>query len=105
MAVDDIALVDHHCHGLVTGDLDRAGFERLISESFDPPPAGTTQFDSPFGLAVRRWCAPVLDLEAFASPDEYIARRAELGADEVARRFLVEAGLGALLIDTGYRST
>jgi predicted TIM-barrel fold metal-dependent hydrolase len=105
MAVDGIRFVDHHCHGVVTGDLDRQPFERLISESFDPPPAGTSQFDSPFGLAVRRWCAPVLDLEPFASPDEYIARRAEIGADEAARRFLGEAGLGALLIDTGYRST
>ena len=103
--MDDVPLIDHHCHGVVTNDLDRPAFERLISESFDPPPPGTTQFDSPFGLAVRRWCAPVLDLEPFSSPDDYIAKRAELGADEVARRFLNEAGLGALLIDTGYRST
>ena len=102
--MDDIGLVDHHCHGVVTGDLDRSSFERMISESFDPPPAGTTQFDSPFGLAVRRWCAPVLELDPFPSPDDYLARRTELGADEVARRFLAEAGLESLLIDTGYRS-
>jgi len=105
MGADDVGFVDHHCHGVVTGDLDRPGFERLISESFDPPPVGTTQFDSPFGLAVRRWCAPVLGLDPFPSPDEYIERRAELGADQVARRFLAEAGLESLLIDTGYRST
>jgi uncharacterized protein len=104
MGVDDVGFVDHHCHGVVAHDLDRPGFERMISESFDPPPEGTTQFDSPFGLAVRRWCAPVLDLEPFASPDEYLRRRTELGADEVARRFLAEAGLESLLIDTGYRS-
>jgi predicted TIM-barrel fold metal-dependent hydrolase len=104
MAVDDLRLVDHHCHGVAKSDLDRAGFERLISESFDPPPPGTTNFDSPLGLAVRGWCAPVLGLEPLAPPDEYLARRAELGADEVARRFLREAGLGALLVDTGYRS-
>jgi uncharacterized protein len=104
MGVDDFGLVDHHCHGVVTGDLDQAAFERLIGESFDPPPAGTSQFDSPFGLAVRRWCAPLLDLDPFPSPDEYVARRAELGADEVARRFLASAGLEALLVDTGYRS-
>src|SRR5204863_1814909 len=76
----------------------------FISESFDPPPAGTSTFDSPLGLAVRRWCAPVLGLEPFAAPDDYLARRAELGADEVARRLLAEAGLGALLVDTGYRA-
>ncbi|HEY7281217.1 MAG TPA: amidohydrolase family protein [Actinomycetota bacterium] len=104
MGVDDVGFVDHHCHGVVTQDLDRPAFERMLSESFDPPPEGTTQFDSPFGLAVRRWCAPVLDLEPFPAPDDYLRRRAELGADEVARRFLAEAGLESLLIDTGYRS-
>jgi len=46
----------------------------------------------------------VLGLEPFASPQDYIARRAEVGADEVARSFLKEAGMGALLLDTGYRS-
>jgi uncharacterized protein len=104
MSVDDVRLVDHHCHGVVKAELDRAGFESLISESFHPPPSGTSHFDSPIGLAIRRWCGPVLGLEPFAPADEYVARRAELGADEVARRFLGEAGIGALLVDTGYRS-
>ncbi|EHN78570.1 amidohydrolase 2, partial [Streptomyces coelicoflavus ZG0656] len=27
-----LELVDHHCHGAVTGDLDRAGFESLLTE-------------------------------------------------------------------------
>jgi uncharacterized protein len=101
---EELRLVDHHCHGVVATDLDRAGFEGFISESFRPPPLGTSHFDSPIGLAIRRWCAPVLGLEPFASPQEYVARRLDLGADEVGRRFLREAGLGALLIDTGFRS-
>jgi len=46
----------------------------------------------------------VLGLEPFASPADYVARRVELGAESVARSFFREAGLGALLIDTGYRS-
>ena len=25
--------VDHHCHGVVTADLDRDGFESLLTES------------------------------------------------------------------------
>ncbi len=101
---EGLRLIDHHCHGVVRTDLDLPGFERLISESYDPPPSGTSGFDSPLGLAVRRWCAPVLGLEPFASPQDYLARRADLGAEEVARSFLREAGLGALLLDTGYRS-
>jgi uncharacterized protein len=97
-------LVDHHCHALVARPLERVSFEDLISEGFDPPPAGTSHFDAPIGLAVRALCAPVLDLEPLASPDDYLARRGDLGEDEVARRFLTGAGLGSLLIDSGYRS-
>jgi hypothetical protein len=44
----------------------------------------------------------VLDLQAGADPDAYLARRAELGPDEVTPRFLRAAGLGALCVDTGY---
>jgi hypothetical protein len=102
--VDDLPLVDHHCHGVVSADLDQAGFEGLISESFYPAASGGSHFDSPIGLAIRRWCAPVLGLEPYAQPNDYLARRLDLGAGDVARRFLEEAGLGALLIDTGYRS-
>jgi hypothetical protein len=54
------------------------------------------------GLAIRRWCAPVLELQPLASPDEYLERRAELGAEEVHRRLLRSAGLEALLVETGY---
>jgi uncharacterized protein len=97
-------LVDHHCHGVVPGDLDRRGFEGRITEGSHPAPAGTSHFDAPVGLAVRRWCAPVLDLPPPASPDAYLARRAELGAEEVHRRFLRAAGLEALLVDTGLLS-
>jgi predicted TIM-barrel fold metal-dependent hydrolase len=102
--VEGLRLIDHHCHGVAKTDLDLAGFERLITESYDPPPPGTSRFDSPLGLAIRRWCAPVLGLEPYASPQDYVERRAALGAEEVTRSFLREAGLGALMIDTGYRS-
>jgi hypothetical protein len=76
-------MIDHHCHGLVTGDLDRTGFEALLTEADAVSPLGTTLFDSLIGLAVRRWCAPVLDLPEYASAEDYLARRAELGAAEV----------------------
>jgi uncharacterized protein len=101
--IEDVGLIDHHCHGVVRGDLDRAGFEGLVTESHDPPSHGMTNFDTPLGLAVRRWCAPILDLEPFVDADAYVARRDELGADEVSKRFFKEAGLAELLIDTGYR--
>ncbi|GAA0339046.1 amidohydrolase [Actinoallomurus spadix] len=93
-------LVDQHCHGVRRDDLDRAAFESLITEG-GPSPAGTTHFDSPVGLAVRRWCAPVLDLEPHAEPETYLARRRELGAEEVNRRLLRAAGIADFCVDTG----
>ncbi len=102
--MEGLRLIDHHCHGVAKTDLGLREFESLITESYDPPPPGTSRFDSPLGLAVLRWCAPVLGLDPFVSPQDYVARRTDLGADAVARSFLREAGLGALLIDTGYRS-
>jgi uncharacterized protein len=92
-------LVDHHCHGLVLDDLDRASFEGLMNEAAGPP-LGTTFFDSMLGLAVRRWCAPVLGLEAHASAEDYLARRRELGA-EASRLLVRAAGIDTFLIDTG----
>src|SRR3954451_16552200 len=94
-------LIDHHCHGLVMNDPGRPAFEAIMNEADRPSPMGTSLFDSMLGLAVRRWCAPVLDLEPHASPDDYLARRRELGAEEVNRRLVREAGIGTFLVDTG----
>lgn len=103
MSIDDLPLIDHHCHGVVAGELDRAGFEDLINEGLDPPAPGTSNFDTPVGLAIRRWCAPVLDLEPFAAAQAYLERRRELGPD-ANRRLLLAAGMGALLVDGAYRA-
>ena len=94
-------LTDHHCHGLVTTDLDREGFEALMNEAPHASPLGTSLFDSMLGLAIRRHCAPLLDLEPLATADDYLARRRELGRGEVDRRLLTAAGIGTLLVDTG----
>jgi len=94
-------LVDHHCHGLVTEDLDRTAFEALMNEADHASPLGTTLFDSMLGLAIRRWCAPVLDLDPNVPADAYLARRRELGAPEVNRRLLRTTGIDTFLVDTG----
>src|SRR4051812_36281437 len=100
--LDDVALVDHHCHGVVDVPLDRERFESLATEADTPAPAGCTGFDSQVGFAIRRWCAPVLGLDPHAGPDDYLARRADLGTGEVNRRLLGAAGVGTFLVDTGY---
>jgi uncharacterized protein len=101
---ESLALIDHHVHGVVTADLDRAGFELLMTEASGPPAPGTTIFDSQLGFTMRRRCAPVLDLEPSAAAEDYLRRRAELGTVEVNRRLLTAAGIGQWLVDTGYQS-
>ena len=69
-----------------------------------PPPPGCSAFDSSLGVAVRQWCAPALDLPAGAGPADYVARRAELGAEQANARLLRAARLEALIVDTGLDS-
>jgi predicted TIM-barrel fold metal-dependent hydrolase len=102
--IDSLALIDHHVHGVVTDDLDRAGFELLMTEASGPPAPGTTMFDSQLGFTMRRWCAPVLDLEPSTGAEYYLRRRGELGTAEVNRRLLTAAGVAQWLVDTGYQS-
>jgi predicted TIM-barrel fold metal-dependent hydrolase len=97
-------LVDHHCHGILTSDLDRTTFEGLMNEAVRASPLGTSLFDSTLGWAIRRHCAPLLDLEPLVPADDYLARRAALGGHEVSRRMMAAAGIGTLLVDTGLGS-
>ncbi|MGW1600347.1 amidohydrolase family protein [Streptomyces eurythermus] len=99
-ALDALPLVDHHCHGAVTADLSAGRFASLLTEGTAWP--GASPFDTPAGVAVRRHCAPLLDLPRHAPPAEYAARRAELGWREVNRRFLTAAGAEVFCVDTGF---
>ncbi|MEU6711434.1 amidohydrolase family protein [Nonomuraea sp. NPDC046802] len=102
-AIEELPLVDHHVHGALRGDVDRAGLELMLTESDRPIPSWMTQFDSQIGFAVRRWCAPVLGLEPHAAPEAYLARRGELGTAEVTRRLLTASGIDHYLLETGYK--
>lgn len=101
-ALDDIPLLDHHCHGVITAPLERSAFEDLITESDWAAPQGTTHFDTQVGFAIRRYCAPVLGLEPFAHPDAYLERRRELGA-VASERLLRATGITDYCIETGHR--
>jgi len=92
-------LVDHHCHGVLRSGGDVAG---LLNEADGAATAAGTPFDSLAGLALRRWCPPLLGLPPHASAESYQGRRAELGSDEVSSRFLGASGLATLCVDTGY---
>ncbi|MGY4973866.1 amidohydrolase family protein [Streptomyces nigrescens] len=101
-AIAELPLVDHHVHGALRDDVDRAQLELMLTESDRPVLPWMTQFDSQIGFAVRRWCAPVLGLAAHAAPEAYLARRQELGAAEITRRLLAASGIDHYLLETGY---
>lgn len=99
-----VELVDHHVHGTFSQPVDRADFEASINEgSTDPVPSFMTQFDSPLGLSIRRWCAPLLGLEPLASADDYWARRSEFSPDDLSRIMLPAARIGRWVVDTGFK--
>jgi hypothetical protein len=99
-----VRLVDHHCHGLAAAPPSRENFELLAADSAWPPPTEHSIFDSPIGLAIRHYCAPLLDLPANASAESYWGRRAELGDGDVARRLMGSTGIELFLVDTGFQS-
>ncbi|WP_163723359.1 amidohydrolase family protein [Mycolicibacterium psychrotolerans] len=99
-----VTLIDHHVHGTFTEAVDRATFEFSINEgSNDPVPSWMTQFDSPLGLSIRRWCAPLLGLPPRADGEEYWKRRCEFGPDELATSMLPAAGVSRWIVDTGFK--
>lgn len=98
-----LPLVDHHVHGALRENPGRDDFELLLTESDRLGPERTTTFDSQVGFAIRRWCAPILDLPEHASPEQYLARRTDLGVEEVNRRLLQASGIGHYLVETGFR--
>lgn len=100
-AVAELALVDHHAHSVMQRDLSPAEFELMLTESSLPAPTGATHFDSQVGFALRKHCAPLLDIPEHAPIEEYLARRSELGHAETSRRLLRCAGVSDSLIDTG----
>jgi uncharacterized protein len=100
-ALAGLPLVDAHCHLLLAEPGDRWEFEACITEAGRPGADGASMWDTPAGLAIRRWCGPPLGLGPHPSPAAYLERRAELGLDAVTSRLLAAAGLDLLLVDTG----
>ncbi len=97
-------LVDQHSHGAVHGELGLGEFETHLAKAqgaTGPAPPGTTFFDSRAGLAVRRWCPPLLGLEPHCAPVRYLARRRELGAYRAGLLLLRGAGIGTFLLEQG----
>jgi predicted TIM-barrel fold metal-dependent hydrolase len=101
--IDELRLIDHHVHSVLSGPIGAAEFELLCTESDQPAPTGTSQLDSQLGFAIRRWCGPVLGLDpGIRSAQDYLAHRNSLPDGYTARTLLQAAGCDQLLVDTGY---
>jgi uncharacterized protein len=98
-AIDELRLVDQHVHTVMPGPLSTAEFEQFITESDQPAPEGTSEFDSQLGFAVRRWCGPVIGLDQPVTAAAYLERR---NSGSAAAELLAGAGCSHLLVDTGY---
>lgn len=97
----DLPLVDHHVHGALRKSVPRGTFEAMLTEAPRGPSVGTV-FESQVGISIRRWCAPLLDLDPFAEAEDYWLRRNELGEAEVNRRLLGATGTITYLVETGH---
>jgi predicted TIM-barrel fold metal-dependent hydrolase len=97
------SLLDHHCHGVVKDDLTWPVFTSMLTEG-DTAHAGQ-ELNTPLGLAVRAYCAPLLGLERHSLAGEYWQRRMELGNVESSQLLLNASGVDMYVVDTGYRGS
>ncbi len=97
-----VRLLDHHAHTILRGQLSAERFVGVLSESNRPEAARRAGLETQLGVALRRWCAPLLSLPRGVSAEAYLALRATLTNTDVASRLLPAAGLAGLLVDTGY---
>jgi hypothetical protein len=97
--------VDHHVHGILAGQLSRERLIAGLTETDRPDAAAHAGLEHQLGVAVRRWCAPLLDLPAHVPADEWLRHRSTIDNADVAAALLPCAGLEALFVDTGYRGS
>ncbi|GAA1942729.1 amidohydrolase family protein [Nocardioides hwasunensis] len=98
-----VDLVDHHVHGHYNAALDRREFEDALNEgSTNPVPPHISMFESPLGVSIRRWCAPMLGLEPLASAEAYWEARSSFDAWSLARTLVGSAGVDTWVVDTGF---
>lgn len=100
-AVAGVTLVDHHVHSMVRDRPDRTTYLAMLTES--DRPAAVAGWDTQLGIAVRRWCGPRLGLPPNVSGEAYLERRLAVDARDAVGVFLPPAGIGTLLVDTGFR--
>ena len=100
----DARFVDHHVHSILRGRLSADRLIEGLSETDRTDAAALGGMDHQLGVALRRWCGPLLGLEPHVSAEAWLAKRETLANEEVGGTLLPLAGLTRLFVDTGYRS-
>jgi hypothetical protein len=98
-----IGLVDHHTHSIVGGPIARADYLFMLDESDKPEAAELAGLETQVGFAVRRWCAPLLEMRASEPEETFLERRLAMTNDAAAARLLPMAGFERLIVETGFR--
>lgn len=101
-AIDELALIDHHCHSLFSTPPTDQQVEDHLTESPDARAARTTTFDSNLGLATLRWAGPLLGLDPPVSREAYLEARRSIAPRDLISKSLAAAGVSDLLVDTGF---
>lgn len=99
-----IPLFDHHCHGLIQRRLALDEFALLATEGEWLPDDRSTAFNSPFGIAMRKICAPLLGLSPSCSIEDYVAARQARSYEALAAPLLAGTGTAEYGIETGFPS-
>jgi predicted TIM-barrel fold metal-dependent hydrolase len=99
--LSDIAVVDNHCHAVETRqDADQARWRAFFSES--PDPAMRTEAAAHTAFYRRLLRAMAAFHQVPATEDDVLAARAAYRADELVGRLFADAGIGGVVIDTGF---
>lgn len=102
--LETIELVDHHTHGILAGFTDPNSYVHLLSESDRPAATAAAGLATQVGVAVRRWCGPLLGIPIGTEAGEFLDRRRAIPAEEAAGRLVPAAGFERLIVETGYRA-
>ncbi|MHB8191158.1 MAG: amidohydrolase family protein [Ferrimicrobium sp.] len=102
VAIEELPLIDNHCHSVLTRSLNQADIEDHLTESPDRLAARTSTFDSALGLTMLRWAGPLLGCTTPVDPESYINERAKWNSYELTRLFLARSNSSDLLVDSGF---
>lgn len=102
--LEDVKLVDNHCHSVSLEQLSAEEFEDRLTEAPSRKASVTSTFDSAAGLTLLAKCGPLVGLDPPFGPLSYISARRQIAPETLAQRCFANAGVEVLMVDTLYSS-